>query len=644
MADELKLLVEWSLPWREFKTSLRPALSRSPDSLSGEVPTGLFPLRGLLLCWLVEILLLTLAIMLPPRLTHLATPPPPPPKYEIVYYSGDTLPQAEDATGARAGRSGEGGGEQAHNRQQTIRVARAQPVREKVVDAPKIDLPTSSAAVANLLAFQAIPGPAPLTAAASDRRAALPISPIAPAPELNPERVLNPPSLRAEVVPPPPAALEHDLPSLQPPGNQAVQIVAPPVSAPTRISRETPRLTLPAASVVAPPPTVTREASRTGSGLGSTPLSTPIVPPPASLDQLQSERRAAGSPLASDTVVPPAAQLDASALPHARGGALDRSQVVGPPPSAAGAALDGGASGRPKMNLAGSVEAGAPPRAPSSKPSGGSASGVVVSTTPGSGVGVPTHSPGSIAMSPAGAEKPGAGGSGGGSSLGRGEKTGSGLSGAGHGAAAAGEERASDPAARNGISRYPGAGGSGNGTSTKPAVPGVSVSGGNSVVTLPSFGTTSSPPASGGRSREADESRGPGITVVGTSRSGGAFNFYGALKGDRVYTIYIETSAGPAVMQFADPSSASHPYAEDLGAPQPLRAALPGGLVLSRLVIACILDRNGSLRNLQVLESASPEVTRKVMAALPGWKFSPAMHGDQPVEVTAILGFAIDTR
>jgi hypothetical protein len=37
-------------------------------------------------------------------------------------------------------------------------------------------------------------------------------------------------------------------------------------------------------------------------------------------------------------------------------------------------------------------------------------------------------------------------------------------------------------------------------------------------------------------------------------------------------------------------------------------------------------------------------MTAKVLAALPSWKFRPAMRGNQPVEVTAILGFAIDTR
>jgi hypothetical protein len=37
-------------------------------------------------------------------------------------------------------------------------------------------------------------------------------------------------------------------------------------------------------------------------------------------------------------------------------------------------------------------------------------------------------------------------------------------------------------------------------------------------------------------------------------------------------------------------------------------------------------------------------MTAKVMTALPGWKFSPVLRGNQPVEVNAILGFDIDTR
>ena len=60
-----KLLVEWSSPWEEFVTSIRPALARSPARLAGEAPHGIFPYRGMLTSWVVESLLLIAAIFLP---------------------------------------------------------------------------------------------------------------------------------------------------------------------------------------------------------------------------------------------------------------------------------------------------------------------------------------------------------------------------------------------------------------------------------------------------------------------------------------------------------------------------------------------------------------------------------------------------
>jgi hypothetical protein len=137
---------------------------------------------------------------------------------------------------------------------------------------------------------------------------------------------------------------------------------------------------------------------------------------------------------------------------------------------------------------------------------------------------------------------------------------------------------------------------------------------------------------------------GPGITIVASSRSGGAFNFYGTLKGDPVYTIYFQTTAGVAVLQYADPSSAHHVYAQELSAPQPLHADLPASLTAGRMVIACILDATGVLRNVRTLEPGPAQMSAKVLASLPNWKFKPAFRGNQPVEVNAILGFNIDTR
>ncbi len=157
-----RLLVEWSSRWEEFKSALHPALARPPRRLAGEAPVGMFPYRGMLVCWLLECLLLIAIIVLPERFASLEIPlPPTRPQWDVIYYSGDELPQTQDRGGAQSGKSGRAGGQQAHHRTQTIRVARGDKPRERVVDAPKLNLPHSDSAVANLLAFKPNPGPPP---------------------------------------------------------------------------------------------------------------------------------------------------------------------------------------------------------------------------------------------------------------------------------------------------------------------------------------------------------------------------------------------------------------------------------------------------------------------------------------------------
>ena len=122
----------------------------------------MFPYRGMLASWLLECLLLIAIIVLPERFESLQIPPAPTRlHWDVIYYSGDELPQTQDRGGAQAGKSGRAGGQQAHHRTQTIRVARGDKPSEKVVDAPRINLPHSDSAVANLLAFKANPGPPP---------------------------------------------------------------------------------------------------------------------------------------------------------------------------------------------------------------------------------------------------------------------------------------------------------------------------------------------------------------------------------------------------------------------------------------------------------------------------------------------------
>lgn len=287
--------------------------------------------------------------------------------------------------------------------------------------------------------------------------------------------------------------------------------------------------------------------------------------------------------------------------------------------------------------------------APPSSAGGNSVgNGVVMSSQPGTKVGLPNSTGGgAIAMSPYGTSKTGLGGSGGGPSIGRGNGgPGSGLTGEGSGAGREGLGHGSDPSAHGGISPYPGPGGSGSGANS-PAMAGVSVEGGTTTITLPSFGDPGGDAPSNGPGHSSTTAhKGSGITIEATPRSGGVFAYYGVLKGDRNYSIYIETSIGTVVMQYADPASASHPSAEVLATPEVMHKELPTGLHPIHIVIACILDREGMLKNLKVLEqgSISAETRSKILVALQNWKFRPAFRGNEPVEVDAILGFGVDTR
>jgi hypothetical protein len=644
--DAPNFLVEWPSRWDEFWTAIGPAMGKSPKRLAGEAQVGLFPWWGILLSWALELLLLVAVIVVPAKLASMQPyEVPPKPKYDIIYYSSNELPRTEDVGGAQAGRSGRSGGREAHHPTQTIRVARGSMVRETVADAPKLDLPKSNSAVANLLALKALPGPAPAEGMRSSQRApVLTQTAVAPAPQV-PEQMRATPQMNIGAVPPSAAVPQREVSTLRLPGSNAVQVVPPAVSAPERMTSVNPRLAIPAPSVVAPPPTMATEVARTGPGFGPGDLQNQIVPPSVQVGNASLSRQISG--LGSTSVVPPTVQLGAGAAqPSVAGGMGTGAAVVPPPPSVSGGgSITGQGRGNRGVGLGGPLDAGVASAPPTSN-SGGSASGVVVSSQPGSKVGLPGNGgSGALAMSPTGGDKPGIGGSGGGAGVGRGDGPGSGFSGPGSGAGKEGTGPGSDPMARGGISPYPGPGGAGTGTNGTPAMPGVSVKGGSSsIVTLPSFGSSAKPASSSGRSNTTPGNHGPDITIVASSRSGGAFNFYGALKGDKVYTIYITTSLGTAVMQFADPSSAGRGYAEDLTAPQAMRSELPEGLPKARLVIACVLDRTGSLRRPQVLEPATAVMTSKVLTALNSWKFRPVLRGNEPIEVNAILGFNIDTN
>jgi TonB family protein len=219
------------------------------------------------------------------------------------------------------------------------------------------------------------------------------------------------------------------------------------------------------------------------------------------------------------------------------------------------------------------------------------------------------------------------------------------VKGAGPGAGKTGSERGSDPNAHGGISPTPGPGGAGTATNGTPPVPGVSISGGNTVVNLGSFGDDpAGDPKLPARSSTKAHQQTLGVTIVATANSGGAFEPYKNLLRGEKYTTYVDTSLGTVVMEFADEAAAGHPYGATLAGPVSVHTDLPENLPRARMVLKCTLDTAGNLKNVRVLEPGPADVTAKLVAALRTWKFQPAMRGNDPVEVTAILGFNIDTN
>lgn len=847
--DAPKLLVDWSSPWDEFRTAIRPALARSQARLAGEAPYGLFAYRGMIPCWLIELFLIFAWIVVSAKLSQLR--PYAAPRFssrDVIYYSGDELPRTEDLGGAQAGYSGRAGGDEAHHRTQTIRIARGF-LTPKVVDAPNLQLPISRDAVANLLAIKPNPGPPPLEGLRSTRRTldltaavvapapnvirdytrngiamnvvvppapnfsreqpltaptlnanvippapnlsrehtlvapalgpavippapnvsrdrtqtglSLPASVVAPAPSLTQENAArgdarSGPALAASVIPPAPGAVSREI-SSAPVQMTNVAVVPPPVSAPERANPRDPMLALPAPSVIAPPPAdVSQDIHRlasgsvqdpsksvvppppTQSGSGSfvssligkilgtsevvppppsvnanaasggkpaltanvvppppsvngapamkaTSLAANVVPPPPSVStnagggNPHGNRNGAGASLGPNVIAPPPSTgVSGGTGPHTlaspaapglgppsivppppslsgpgggtgktgggagvAGGTELANNVVPPPPSlGGGAGATGSGLSRKGAGLGSPLDVGSPVAPPTS---GGSSTnaGVVVSSHPGSKVALPTSGgTGSLSMSPAGGDKPGLGGSGGGTSIGRGNGPGSSMKGEGPGAGNSGPGRGSDPSAHGGLSPSPGPGGAGTAASGTPSVPGVSVSGGSVQVSFDTDAANdpSSPPRSTFKQRQT-----LGVDIVSTASSAGAFEPYKNLLHGEKHTGYLDTSLGTVVMEYAD-EAASHTSMGTLTAPQQVRADLPDGLPHVRMVVACILDASGNVKNPRVLEAGPAEMTAKVLAALHSWKFQPALRGGQPVEVTAILGFNIDTN
>jgi hypothetical protein len=601
------LLVQWEPRWHAFVTSIKPALSRSRKPLSLECDVGMKPSRSTLASALMHLSVLLFFLLIFTNALRTAgyeqvNPYETfnPADYHIIYYRGQELPQMHDAGGAQAGVSGKSGGRELFSPTQVIRIARGNKLVDVIVDAPSIKLPRTNQPVANLLSLPsgalAAPPVSALRSIMTTARLTSDVTPV-PAPPDAPRRKLPNLPIESQVVPPRPS-VGRQVAGMRLPDTDVVQVVPAPIGSLPRDLGYTPKLTLPATAVVGPRPNPSLP-------IGSSNVNGPMI---ASIQIVD--------------VVPPAPNVSGSGSGSGGG-------MIGSALNAIGAMIG---------SVAGPGRSGA--TAPSNeKNAGGGGLGLIVSANPGGAVGVPNGEPGSIAMSPNGGREPGLGGSGGGTGIGHGTGTGSGSSGTGPGAAGSGSGLGLG-SQYPGTSMGPGPGGSGSGQGTPGGIRGVTIEGGN--VSLPSFATataSSGSPSHGPR----DKRNTPPITIIATSRSGGAVDLYGVLKGAKVYTIYIDTSVGLALLQYAEHSTPDTGFEQDLTAPEPLNYHVPAGIPRARVLLSCIMDKAGALKNVRILESARQDVTDKVIAAIQRWRFRPVLRGDDPIDVDVILGFNVDT-
>jgi hypothetical protein len=551
-SPQIELLVPWESWSQRWRDGFGPALGRSAPRWSGECEFSPARTAGMGLSGVAHLALsvaLVFAVAYPSPPEAVALKPFDPADYEVKILTAPYLPQLEDAGGAESGVEGRSGGREAYHPRQVIRVARGVAEVDKVIEAPKLRLPMTSEAIANVIVVPRVLPTVPVTANRSvpkglEQLAPDPVAPSVDVLAATSKRSLD---LAVEAVPPSPETTTSRVPVVR--GLDAPEVVAPTV--------EVADMQLPARTVDMPALEVAQ----------------PAAPP---------------------------ARADAD-LGTANGAAVAGGSAAGSP--------DGGAT----------------------------EGGFVLSPQAGSTVGTSSSVPGALAMSPNGSGTVGLGGSGGGTGTGIGTGPGSGRAGAGPGAGRTGTGRGDSTVARGGLT--PGAGPGGTGSGSRPgSLPGVTIRGGN--VTLPSF-ATAQPSATG---PAADLRNRPPLTVVATARSGGALATYGKFGGARVYTIYIDTKGGIAVLQYSEVArKGGESFDVDLTAPEPLYFPVPEK-VGSRILISCTLGEDGKLRNMRIVEGATSDVAASLSAALADWIFRPVMRGDTPVAVQAMVGFSVDTR
>jgi len=225
---------------------------------------------------------------------------------------------------------------------------------------------------------------------------------------------------------------------------------------------------------------------------------------------------------------------------------------------------------------------------------------------------------------------------------------GSGTEGSGTAASGEGVGAGSGPGRGHGAGNSPGSGtGAGAGPGASP-FPGITIQGGEGPATAVSV-----PPPSRTDSEKNGEHGSYGFTVVSTGNSGGGLGDFGVFFNEAVFTDYLNTSTSPLnpepnwILQYAV-LNAGNARMETFDPPYPITKVKPDWpLELmpkyrgQMLVAYMVIDAEGKIRALRMIQSPDSRFSDVVSKALEGWVFRPTRVNGQPVAVKALLGIPI---
>lgn len=146
------------------------------------------------------------------------------------------------------------------------------------------------------------------------------------------------------------------------------------------------------------------------------------------------------------------------------------------------------------------------------------------------------------------------------------------------------------------------------------------------------------------------------LTISAGPIGGGGLDTYGALKGGKVYTVYLPGPKRNWVLQYcasaatrdASPQVQQHgnvvTFQANIEAPDPVEAfdfkhvPVPPEKRNRYVILRGLIGKKGELTGLSVYRGVEPELDELALATFTKWKFSPAMRSGSPVAVDILVG------